>query len=933
MLGNKDTDRSPPRPRAWHAYDVDETLQILDASVWGLTEREAAERLERDGPNVLPEEPPVPAWRRFLRQFGNLLIVVLLVAGATTALFGDWIETGVILAVVLLNAIVGYVQEGKAEAALASLRTMLALDATVVRDGERREIPASGLVVGDMVLIASGDRVPADLRLIAAHQLRCEEAALTGESMPVEKGRRAVAEDASLGDRTCSAFSGTTVAAGAGRGVVVATGTDTEVGRIGQMVARVETVRTPFLEAIDGFSRVLAYVILGAAAILFAYGLLVRGYPANEAFLMVIGLSVAAIPEGLPAIITITLALGVQRMARRRAILRRLPAIETLGAVTVIATDKTGTLTRNEMTVREVRSADRAWDVTGDGYAVEGAAILRSDPGHGAAMPGVADRHSEPWASSEAVEADDALRRLARTAALCSSAGFRLGADGRRELSGDPTEGAILTLADKLGARGEHETVERIAELPFESEHGYAASLLRDPDGSEWIALKGAPETVLARCSHESVAIGHVELQREAWSERLDQLTGQAYRVLAIARKARTPVGGDREPSLDHDDVRDGLTLLGVVAMFDPPREEVTGAIASCHGAGIGVKMITGDHARTAEAIAGKLGIGDGAPALTGADLNELSDEALDRAVVDHDVFARTSPEHKLRILEALQRRGEVTAMTGDGVNDAPALKRADVGIAMGVKGSEAAKDASEMVLADDDFGTIAAAVAEGRTTYDNLKKTILFMLPTNAAEALVVTAGILVVLQELPITTAQILWVNMVTAVTLALALAFEPAESDVMARPPRDRTEPLLTRELVVRIAYVGAIIGGATLAAFFASLARELTLDQARTVAVNVLVAGQAFYLFATRSLTGSVLTRGRLFANRVAWLAVGALVALQAVLVHAPWFQAWFGTAPIPAFAWGWVLASGAAVFALVEVEKNVSERRRRGRRRP
>ncbi|MEX2500981.1 MAG: HAD-IC family P-type ATPase [Trueperaceae bacterium] len=902
-------DAAPPPPRPWHAYEVDETLETLGSQLHGLSEREASERLERDGPNVLPEEPPVPAWRRFARQFQNLLIGVLLVAAGTTAAFGDWIETCVILAVVILNALIGYVQEGKAEAALASLRTMLAQGATVVRGGERREIPSSGLVAGDVVLIESGDKVPADLRLITAHQLRCEEAALTGESVPVEKSHRPVPEDAPLGDRASAAFSGTTVAAGAGRGVVIATGARTEVGRIGQLVARVAKVRTPFLEAIDRFSRLLAFVILTAAAVLFAYGLLVRGYPANEAFLMVIGLAVAAIPEGLPAIITITLALGVQRMARRNAILRRLPAIETLGAVTVIATDKTGTLTRNEMTVREVRTADRAWEVSGDGYEPEGRAVLL-------------DRDGRPADGAGDPDAGVALRAVARTAALCSNAGFSTGPDGRRVLSGDPTEGAILTLADKLGARTSDDA-ERIAELPFESEHGYAAALVREPDGRRWIALKGAPEKVLARCRHETVAVGDVEIDADAWTARLDALTGRAYRALAVGRKEVPHADGEEDPTLDHADVQDGLVLQGVVAMFDPPREEVADAVAACHRAGIGVTMITGDHARTAEAIAQRLGIGDGAPALTGADLDALSDEELNDVVAERSVFARTSPEHKLRLLEALQRRGEVTAMTGDGVNDAPALKRADVGIAMGVKGSEAAKDASEMVLADDDFGTIAAAVAEGRTTYDNLKKTILFMLPTNGAEALVVTAGILVVLADLPITTVQILWANMITAVTLALVLAFEPAEADVMGRPPRDRNEPLLSGYLVARIAYVSTLIGGATLAAFFLALDGGMTLEQARAVAVNVLVAGQGFYLFNTRVLNGSVLTGGRLLANRTALYAVAALIAMQAAFTYAPWFQTWFGTAALPAVAWLPIVAAGAAVFVIVELEKLVT----------
>ncbi|MDZ7801994.1 MAG: HAD-IC family P-type ATPase [Trueperaceae bacterium] len=889
--------------RGWHAWDVDEALAALRSDWSGLTTEEARRRLGTDGPNVLPEEPPVPAWRRFARQFANLLIYVLLAAAALTATFGDWIETGVILAVVLLNAVIGYVQEGRAEAALASLRDMLALDATVLRDGRRREIPAAELVRGDVVVLEPGDKVPADVRVVAAHDLRVEEAALTGESVPIDKHREAVADDAALGDRRSMAFSGTTVAAGAGRGLVVATGQDTEVGRIGQMVARVTTLRTPFLEMIDRFSRTLAYVITGASAALFAFGVLVRGYPANEAFLMVIGLAVAAIPEGLPAIITITLALGVQRMARRQAIVRRLPAVETLGSVTTICTDKTGTLTRNEMTVRAVRTADATFSVEGEGY----------DP-HGAVT-----REGEPD-----VDVDDPdLRFLARIGALCSVAEFRTDEHGGRALSGDPTEGAVLTLAHKLGVDQEHlDAVPRLDLLPFESARGYAASLIADEDGPR-IAVKGAPERVLDRCSHVRTAFGDAVLERERWEHVLDDLASQAYRVLAVATKA-VPAGTDR---LRHADVASGLTLLGVLALMDPPRQGVKEALAACHRAGIRVLMITGDHARTAGAIASQLGLrgpDDGA-VLAGPELEEMDDEALDEAVLRHTVFARSSPEHKLRILQALQRHGEVAAMTGDGVNDAPALKRADVGIAMGLKGSEAAKDASEMVLGDDDFTTITQAVAEGRTTYDNLKKAILFILPTNGAEALVVTAGILAAVTALPITTVQILWVNMVTAVTLALALAFEPAESDVMARPPRARNAPILSRYLVGRIAYVSVLLGGATLLAYFLALQRGFDVNYARTLAVNVLVAGEVVYMVNVRVLTGSALLGGRLLANPAALASVAVLVVVQAVFTYAPPFQRWFGTAPLGAGAWAWVAVAGLALFAVVEIEKVVTQR--------
>jgi magnesium-transporting ATPase (P-type) len=895
MAETDTTTASEPRVD-WHALGSAEVLEQLGSRRRGLSPEVAQERLAEVGPNRLPEEPPVPAWRRFLRQFHNLLIYVLLVAAGVTAILGDWIETGVIAAVVLINALIGSIQEGRAERALAGLKSMLALQAVVLRGGVRCDVSAEDLVPGDVILVESGDRVAADVRLLEAHSLRAEEAMLTGESVPVEKRSAAVGSEASLGDRTSMLYAGTTIASGAGVGVVVATAGSTEVGRIGALVSGVIQLKTPFLSAIDHFSKLLAYAILVIGALLFGIGTFVRGYALDEIFLTVIGFAVAAIPEGLPAVITIILALGVQRMARRRAIVRRLPAVETLGAVTVICSDKTGTLTKNEMTVRRLVFAGELFEVAGDGYEPSGEV-----------------RDATGMARSE----DAQLRELAFGAAVTAEAEFVDDPEKGRRLSGDPTDGAVVVLAEKLGI-SQHalQQVPRLGRIPFESELRYAATLTEGERGRV-VYLKGAPERVIEMSSSECTAEGSsTPIDRSAWTEAARSLAAEAYRVLAVAVLRDAPEGDALSP----EQVDSGLELLGLVAMIDPPRDEVKAAVAQAHEAGVRVVMITGDHELTARAIARELGIGDGERAVSGIDLEELDEAAMEQVAAEVDVFARASPEHKLRLLEALQRRGEVAAMTGDGVNDAPALKRADVGIAMGVKGSEAAKDASEMVLADDNFATITRAIAEGRTIYDNLKKTILFILPTNGAEALVVMVSVLVVLRELPITPVQILWINMVTAVTLALALAFEPSEANVMRRPPRNRSEPILSAYLLWRVVYVSLVMGALTLWAFFVLLEQTGDLALARSVAVNTLVAGEIAYLLSSRFMVAFPLAPRRLFTNPAVFVSIAVLLVLQLLFTYTPAMQLWFGVAPLGWGHWGVVLAAGLAVFAVVEFEK-------------
>jgi magnesium-transporting ATPase (P-type) len=888
----------------WHAAPAGQVLERLGASREGLSSAEAEARLGQFGPNRLSAAVKRGPLRRFLAQFHNVLIYVLLGAAGVTALLGHWIDTGVILGVVLINALIGFIQEGKAEKALDAIRDMLSPQATVLRDGRRVTLAAEQLVPGDIVFLQSGDKAPADLRLLRIKELRMDEAVLTGESVPVGKSVEPVDANAPLGDRASLAFSGTLVTYGQGTGVVVATGDATEIGRISALLAEVEQLTTPLLRQMAQFGRQLTVAILGLALLTFAYGLLVQDYSAREMFLAAVGLAVAAIPEGLPAIMTITLAIGVQRMARRNAIIRRLPAVETLGSVTVICSDKTGTLTRNEMTVRGLATATHRFEVTGVGYEPHGGIVLGD-------RDVAAEEHAE-------------LRELAKVALLCNDASLHHDEGRGWQLNGDPTEGALLTFAMKAGLEPgrEHEHWPRTDTIPFESEHRFMATLHHDHAGHGFILLKGAPERVLELCSRQRVDGEDRPLDPAYWHRCIDELAGDGQRLLAAAFQA---VGPDQR-ELRFRELQDGgLTLLGLFGLMDPPREEAIAAVRLCEEAGIRVKMITGDHAVTARVIGAQLGIGRGDRAVTGQALEAVGDEELRALVREVDVFARASPEHKLRLVQALQANGEVVAMTGDGVNDAPALKRADVGIAMGLKGTEVSKEAAEMVLADDNFASIAHAVEEGRTVYDNLKKALLFVLPTNGGQAFVIIAAILLGL-VLPITPVQILWINMVTAVTLALALAFEPTEAGVMQRPPRPPGTPVLTGFLIWRVGFVSVLLVAGTFGLFLWEEASGSAIETARTVAVNTLVASQILYLFSARFIAEPAYTREGLLGNRYALYAAGTIIALQLAFTYAPPMQTLFGTEGLDAAAWGRILAVAAAVFVLVETEKAWRRRR-------
>lgn len=890
---------NPQQP--WHSLAAGQVLQLLGARPGGLDAGEAATRLERHGPNRLPEPPRRSPLRRFLLQFHNILIYVLLASAGITAALGHVADTLVILAVVVANAVIGFIQEGKAERAMEAIRRMLAPRAAVLRDGTRCSVAGEELVPGDVVVLEAGARVPADLRLLREHGLQVQEAILTGESVPAEKQSDAVPAASALGDRACMAYSGTIVTAGQGTGVVVATGAATEIGRISGLLAGVETLTTPLVRQMDAFARWLTILILLCSALLLLYGWFVAHHPFDEMFMLVVGLAVAAIPEGLPAVLTITLAVGVQQMARRSAIVRRLPAIETLGSVSVICTDKTGTLTRNEMMVATAALADAVLTVAGNGYAPSGRI--------GAAGSAAAPR----------------LAELGRAAVLCSDAVLRQ-QDGSWIVEGDPMEGALLAFAGKVGidAGVEHAAWARTDAIPFDARHRFMATLCHDHAGHAAIYLKGAPEQVLGMCTGQRAAGGGVEpLQAEYWRTQAEQIASAGQRVLALAVR---PVAAG-QTVLEFADVEGGLTLLALVGLLDPPRPEAAAAVAECRSAGIRVKMITGDHARTAAAIGRQVGLEHTGRVLTGAELDRMGEAELRALIPEVDIFARTSPEHKLRLVMALQAHGMTVAMTGDGVNDAPALKRADAGVAMGLSGSEAAREAAEIVLADDNFASIVAAVREGRTVYDNIKKVISWTLPTNAGEATTIIAALLLGL-TLPVTPIQILWINLITAITLGIALAFEPMERNTMRRPPRPRDAALLDGELIWHIVLVSVLFLCGVFATFFHALDRGYPVELARTIAVNTLVVMEIFHLFFIRNIHGTSLRWQLLRGTPVVWATVAIVAAAQFAVTYLPPLQRVFDTRAVPLLDGLMIIGVGVALFAVIEVEKQLRLRLRR-----
>jgi len=875
---------------AWHAESADAAARHLAVdSATGLNDDEAASRLARHGPNLLTETPGKPAWRRFVDQLAQPLVLVLIAAGVVTSGLGEWVDASVIFGVVVVNAVIGYWQEAKAEGALAALARSVATPVTVKRGGHRKKMDASQLVPGDVVMLAAGDRVPADLRLFHQRELHADESMLTGESLPVGKHTGPLPVDTRLADRRNMAYAGATIVGGQGAGLVIATGDATETGRIAGLIASAPELATPLTRKMATFSNWLLWAIGGLAVFTVVVGL-VRGNAPFDLFMAAVALAVGAIPEGLPAAVTVTLAIGVGRMARRRAIIRRLAAVETLGSTTVICSDKTGTLTENAMTVRALYCAGRRYVVDGHGYNPEGTIHLDSTP----AM------------------IEGALRESLLAGSLCNDASLAR-AGQHWTITGDPTEAALLVAARK-GGLDEHTLLAlfpRQDELPFDANRQFMATAHRS-DNEQIVYLKGALERLLPRCSEQLDGDGQpVRLDAVAVEAIAVAYAEQGLRVLLLARRifpANTRLTVD---------ALDGLCLIGLVGMIDPPRKAAISAIRNCHSAGIRVKMITGDHAITALAIARQIGLA-AEKALTGRELADLDEAALVRAAHEVDVFARVEPEQKLRLVRALQSRGEVVAMTGDGVNDAPALKQANIGIAMGLGGTEVAKEAAAMVLTDDNFASIEAAVEEGRGVWDNLVKFITWTLPTNFGEGLVIVAAI-VFGSTLPITPLQILWINMTTAVLLGMPLAFEPIEPGIMRRPPRRLDMPVLDGALIRRIVLVSFLLLAGAFGLFLRELGLGHSLAEARTVAVNVFVMVEMLYLFNCRSLTRSFWRVG-LFTNLWVWGGVAIMLLLQLLLTYSPFLNAIFQTAPIGWRQWLEIVAFAWFASLVIALEK-------------
>ncbi len=881
----------------WHALAADEVVRQLSTDPQeGLDAAEATRRLQKHGPNRLPEGKRRGPYARFLSQFNNILVYVLLAAGFTKLMLSLWVDAAIIFAVVILNALLGFVQEGKAEKALDSIRNMLSAEARTVRGGETRMIPAEQLVPGDVVLLESGNKIPADLRLVEAKNLRTEEAALTGESVPAEKAVDAVPANATVGDRESMAFSGTMVVSGRATGVVVSTGNETELGRINQLLASVSPLETPLLRQIKKFGYAITAAIGVISVLIFAYGKWVKHMDFVDLFQAVVGIAVSLIPEGLPALITITLAIGVQRMAQRNAIIRRLPAVETLGSVSRICSDKTGTLTLMEMMVVSAVTAESAYQVTGDGYSPKGQ--IKKD--------------------GKSAGSDPVLALMGRVCLLCNDAEL-FQEEGSWKVEGDPTEGALYPFASKLGMdrQTEQAASPRIDAIPFESEHKFMATLQGVASGEQMLLVKGAPEVILEHCDRHQTVDGQPRpLDREHFLKESDRLAAQGERVLALAWLENPKVTAG---SLSPADLPRTLVLLGLIGLLDPPRKEAIEAVKECHGGGIRVTMITGDHKITAAAIARMLGLGDGKTAITGAEIENMDTATLQERVRTVDVFARASPEHKLRLVKAIQANNQIVAMTGDGVNDAPSLKKADIGVAMGIKGTEVTKEAAGMILADDNFASISAAVKEGRTVYNNIEKAMLFLLPTNVAQALVIAVAIFFGF-TMPITAPQVLWVNMVTSVALGLVISFEPHEIDVMRRSPRAVDRPIVTGFGIWRVIFVGLALLAYTLLAFFWMKNEAASDGLARTVAVNAITIGQVFYLLNSRYLLDSSLAFRAHLGNPYLPLGIISVVILQLLFTYAPPLQAMFGNEPIPLWVWPWLLAGGLLFFLVVEAEK-------------
>ncbi|MCR2795547.1 cation-transporting P-type ATPase [Enterobacter kobei] len=900
MTEKKLSPNMPPSGGLAYQQTVEQVLAHTQSQVSGLDRAEAQARLQKHGPNALPEKKGKPGWLRFLAHFNDVLIYVLLAAAVLTAVMGHWVDTLVILGVAVINALIGHIQESNAEKSLKSIRNMLSSEARVIRNGNHETLPTTEIVPGDIIVLRAGDRIPADMRLIEAHNLRVEEAILTGESTVVDKHTQPLNGELPLGDRTNLVFSGTTVSAGGGVGVVIATGQETELGHINQMMAGIEKHRTPLLVQMDKLGKAIFAIILAMMAALFVFSLAFREIPMGELLLSLISLAVASVPEGLPAIISIILSLGVQAMARKRAIIRKLPTVETLGAMTVVCSDKTGTLTMNEMTVKAIITADTCYRVDGNSYEPVGNIYLEGSDEPVQIQPGTV------------------LEQYLRTIDLCNDSQLIQDERGLWGITGGPTEGALKVLAAKANLAPVTTTL--VNKIPFDSQYKYMSTHYQI-GCEEQILITGAPDVIFALCAQQQTRHGADAFNRAYWENEMERYARQGLRMVAAAFK---PANG--ETALTHDDLSHGLIFLGIAGMMDPPRPEAIDAINACQQAGIRVKMITGDHPQTAMSIGQMLGITNSEQAVTGYQLEKMNDAELADAAVTYDIFARTSPEHKLRLVKALQEKGEIVGMTGDGVNDAPALRQADVGIAMGIKGTEVTKEAADMVLTDDNFATIASAVKEGRRVYDNLKKTILFIMPTNLAQGLLIVIALLAG-NIIPLTPVLILWMNMATSATLSFGLAFEAAERNIMRRPPRQTGQHVMDAYAVWRVAFVGTMIAIAAFALEAWLAPRGHSVEFIRTVLLQMLVCAQWVYMINCRNTEGFSLNRG-LLANKGIWLVTGVLFLLQAAIIYLPFMQMLFGTEALPLRYWFVTLAVAMGMFFVVEIEKRLTRRFRK-----
>ncbi|MGE5813469.1 MAG: cation-translocating P-type ATPase [Acidobacteriota bacterium] len=918
---------------------LDEVIAAFGSDLHrGLTEEQVRERLERAGRNELATEEPEPAWRKFLRQFEDVLVLLLLVATAISAILWAYerdsalpYEALAILSIVVINAIMGYVQESRAESAVAALRQMGAANAHVVRDAERRRVPAVEVVPGDILLVEEGDTVPADARVVHSTALQTSEAALTGESLPVSKATAPLGDrEVDLGDRNNMIFSGTAVTYGRGRAVVVATGMQTEMGRIAGMLRNTVRETTPLQRELDRLGKLLGVIVILIAAVMIATIVFVEHVSGLSAFLDVlilgVALAVAAVPEGLPAIVTAVLAIGVQRMAKRHAIVRHLAAVETLGSANVIASDKTGTLTKNEMTVRSVVTASGRVTFGGTGYSPEGD------------LSGEGGRAIDP----------DFREELDRALAVADRANNAVLQErgGRWFVQGDPTEGALVVAARKAGldAGALASRFERVAEVPFSSERKLMSTVHADAEAPERVLVftKGAPDVLLARCTSELVGEEQRALSAERRRQILginDELASQALRTLGVAYR---PLEASTLQEADVDErVERDLVFAGLIGMIDPPRAEAKTAVARAFGAGIRPIMITGDHPKTAAVIARELGLITDERALTGAELEKMSDEALAGAVRSISVYARVNPEHKLRIVKALQHEGAVVAMTGDGVNDAPALKSADIGVAMGITGTDVSKEAADMVLADDNFATIVAAVEEGRSIFTNIRKFLWYLLSSNIGEVMTMFFGVVLAdvigLQAgagtvvLPLLATQLLWINLVTDGAPALALGVDPADANVMKKAPRPKGEGVITPRMWFGIVLVGAVMAAGTLYVLDASLPGGLvegsgSMRYAQTMAFTTLMMFQLFNVFNARSDLQSAFRH--VFSNPWLWAAVGVSLALHLAVIYLPVLQQAFSTAPLASGDWLRCAAVASSVLWLQEISKGSARMMRR-----